>query len=69
MADEMTREMLYAELLKLDERSRDMAESFDELVRFMKEMNRELAEGQARTNALKKALFGSRFDQQGANVG
>lgn len=69
MADEMTREMLYAELLKLDERSRDMAESFDELVRFMKEMNRELAEGQARTDALKKALFGSRFDQQGANFG
>lgn len=69
MADEMTREMLYAELLKLDERSRDTAESFDELVRFMKDMNRELAEGQARTDALKKALFGSRFNQSGASFG
>jgi hypothetical protein len=69
MTEEITKEMLYAELLKLDERSRDTAESFEELIQFMKEMNRELAEGQAKTDALKKALFGNRFDRQDANFG
>ncbi|MCY1668840.1 hypothetical protein [Rhizobium sp. SL86] len=69
MAGEMTQDMLYAELLKLDERSRELAESYHELVVFMKDMNRELAEGRAKTDALKKALFGNRFDRQGAVLG
>ncbi|MBT9372380.1 hypothetical protein [Rhizobium sp. CSW-27] len=52
-----------------DERSRELAESFDELVRFMKVMNRELAEGRAKTDALKKTLFGDRFSAEEARFG
>lgn len=66
---EITNEMLYAEMLKLDEQTKQTLESLEDLVRFMKDMNRELAEGQARTDALKKRLFGDRFDQNGAILG
>jgi hypothetical protein len=66
---EVTNEMLYEEMLELDERSKQMLESLEELVSFMKETNRELAEGQARTEALKKKLFGERFDRYGAYCG
>ncbi|CDZ35773.1 hypothetical protein [Neorhizobium galegae] len=66
---EVTNEMLYEEMLKLDERSKQTLESLEELVSFMKETNRELAEGQARTEALKKELFGDRFDRYGAYRG
>lgn len=69
MADEITQEMLYAELLKLDEQARDLGESYRELVAFMKDMNRELAEERAKTEALKKALFGNRFERQGSSLG
>ncbi|RWX75475.1 hypothetical protein EPK99_17380 [Neorhizobium lilium] len=66
---EITNEMLYAEMLKLDERTKETLQSLQDLVGFMKETNRELAEGQARTDALKKKLFGDRFDRDGAVFG
>lgn len=66
---EITNEMLYAEMLKLDERSERALESLEDLVRFMKDMNRELAEGQAKTDDLKRKLFGNRFDESGASLG
>lgn len=57
----VTDEMLYEELLKLDQRSEKMLEDLQELVSFMKETNRQLAAGQAETELLKKRLFGGRF--------
>jgi hypothetical protein len=66
---EVTTEMLYEELLKLDARVAETQAALDDLVIFMRDMNRELAEGQAKTEALKRKLFGDRFDRQGALVG
>jgi hypothetical protein len=66
---EITKEMLYEEMLKLDVRSQRTLEALEELVSFMKETNRELAEGRAKTEALKKKLFGNRFDASGAFLG
>ncbi|SFB38739.1 hypothetical protein N7E02_26280 [Aliirhizobium terrae] len=63
---EVTKEMLYEEMLKLDARSQRTLEALEELVLFMKETNRELAEGRAKTEALKKKLFGDRFGASGA---
>lgn len=63
---EVTKEMLYEEILKLDARSQRTLEALEELVSFVKETNRELAEGQAKTEALKKKLFGDRFEIRGA---
>ncbi|MGN7293591.1 hypothetical protein [Rhizobium sp. SAFR-030] len=68
MAD-IRNEVLYEELLKLDERMAESEAVMADLVAFMKDMNRELAEGQARTEALKRKLFKDRFDAQGLFVG
>jgi len=43
--------------------------ALEDLVKFMKDMNRELAEGQAKTEALKRELFKDRFDALGALIG
>ncbi len=66
---EVTREMLYEEMLKLDRRSQKTLEDLEDLVAFMKDMNRELAEGRGQTEALKKKLFGDRIDANGVFLG
>ncbi len=62
---EVTKEMLYAEVLELDRRLQETAQSLDELVTFMRETNRELAEGRERTEVLKRTLFGNRLEKLG----
>lgn len=57
----ITNEMLYAEMLKIDKRLQDAVEELQDFASFMKETNKELAEGRAHTEALKKSLFGNRF--------
>ncbi len=59
---EVTNEMLYDELLKLDQRMQKSLESLEDLVTFMRDMNRELAAERQKTELLKKKLFGNRFD-------
>ncbi len=66
---EVTTEMLYEELLKLDDRVAETEAALTDLVVFMRDMNKELAEGQAKTEALKRKLFRGRFDPQGALIG
>jgi hypothetical protein len=66
---ELTNEMLYEELLKLDLRLAENEAAFDELIVLMKDMNREFAEERAKTEALKRRLFKDRFDAQGALIG
>ncbi|WP_421873359.1 hypothetical protein [Pararhizobium sp.] len=61
----VTNEMLYAEVVELDRRLQDTAKSLDELVAFARETNRELTEGRARTEALKRTLFGNRLENLG----
>ena len=61
---ELTNEMLYEELLKLDLRLAENEAAFDELIVLMKDMNREFAEERAKTEALKRRLFKDRFDAQ-----
>ena len=63
---EITNEMLYAEMLRLDERTQETLQSLQDLVGFMRETNRELSEGRVTTDALKKKLFRNRFDRDGA---
>jgi len=63
----ITNEMLYEEMLKLDERLQQTVENLQDLVSFMKETNKELADGQAKNDALKKKLFGDRFEVAKAN--
>lgn len=58
---EVTNEMLYDELLKLDQKMERNLENLQELVSFMKDMNRELAAGRQKTELLKKRLFGDRL--------
>lgn len=62
---DVTKEMIYAEVVELDRRLGETVSSLEELVSFMKETNRELAEGRARTEALKRTLFGNRFETAG----
>lgn len=57
---------IYEELLKLDAKVERLTESLEETVTFMRETNRELAEGQAKTEALKQRLFGDRFKRMDA---
>jgi peptidoglycan hydrolase CwlO-like protein len=57
---------IYEELLKLDAKVERLAESLEETVAFMRETNRELAEGQAKTEALKQKLFGDRLKRMDA---
>lgn len=66
---QITNEMLYEELLRLDIRMAEIEAAMIDLVTFMKDMNKELSEGQAKTEALKRKLFKGRFDHQGAFVG
>ncbi len=58
---EVTNEMLYDELLKLDQKMERNLENLQELVSSMKDMNRELAAGRQKTELLKKRLFGDRL--------
>ncbi|CAN7385586.1 hypothetical protein LJR098_003266 [Rhizobium sp. LjRoot98] len=62
---EITNEMLYTEVMALDRRLQETAQSLDELVAFMRETNRELTEGRERTETLKRTLFGSRLEKLG----
>ncbi|CAN7388987.1 hypothetical protein [Rhizobium sp. LjRoot254] len=57
---------IYEELLKLESEVAGLALSLEETVAFMRETNRELAEGQAKTEALKRKLFGDRFKRMDA---
>ena len=66
---EVTKELIYEELLKLDARAAETQAALEDLVQFMKDMNRELAEGRAQTEVLKRELFKDRFDAQGALIG
>jgi len=58
---EVTNEVIYEELLKLDARLQELAHEMQETVAAARETNRQLAEGQARNDALKRRLFGDRF--------
>ncbi|WP_349434526.1 hypothetical protein [Pararhizobium sp. A13] len=62
---DVTKEMLYAEVVEPDRRLGETVSSLEELVSLMRVTNRELAEGRARTEALKQALFGNRFETAG----
>ncbi|CAN7510163.1 hypothetical protein LJR231_003639 [Phyllobacterium sp. LjRoot231] len=62
----ITNQKLYEELLKLDKRFQKNLDDLQDLVSFMKETNKELAAGQAKNDALKRELFGNRFDSSGA---
>lgn len=57
---EVTQE-IYQELLRLEANVGRLVESMEETVSFMRDTNRELAEGQAKTEALKQKLFGDRL--------
>ncbi|ATU91337.1 MULTISPECIES: hypothetical protein [Phyllobacterium] len=63
----ITNEMIYEEILELDKRLQETLEDLQELVSFMRETNKELAAGQAKNDALKKRLFGDRFESIEAN--
>jgi hypothetical protein len=65
MAD-VTNEMLYEELLKLDARMERLVATMEETVEFARETSRELAAGQAKIEATKRRLFGNRFDRPDA---
>jgi hypothetical protein len=60
----ITDETIYQELLKLDTRMDELVKEMEETVAVFRETNRQLAEGQARTEALKKRLFGDRFNHE-----
>ncbi|HZG29513.1 hypothetical protein [Rhizobium sp. C4] len=57
----ITTEMIYEELLKLDEKSRRLNEDLQELRATSRETLKLLAEGQARNDAQKARLFGDRM--------
>ena len=62
----VSNEELYEELLKLDARLQRFAEEAEETLAVARETTRLLAEGQARNDALKRRLFGDRFERLGA---
>lgn len=57
----ITTEMIYEELLKLDDKSRRLNEDLQELRATSRETLKILAEGQARNDAQKVRLFGDRM--------
>ena len=63
---EVTNEMIYEEILKLDASIQELEHEMQETLAVMRETNRQLAEGQARNDALKRRLFGNRFDRTSA---
>lgn len=63
---EISNELLYEELLKLDARLQEFEQEMQETLTVFRETNRQLSEGQARNDALKKRLFGNRFDRTSA---
>lgn len=65
--DTITNEMICEEMLELDKRLQETLKELQELVSFMRETNKELAAGQAKNDALKKKLFGNRFEIAEAN--
>ena len=59
---EVTNEAIHQELLKLDAKMVELQKEVQETVAVYRETNRQLSsEGQERTEALKKRLFGDRF--------
>jgi hypothetical protein len=60
---EVTNEVLYEELLKLDARLQDFVHETQETLAVFRETSRQLTEGQARNDVLKRRLFGDRFDR------
>jgi hypothetical protein len=63
---EISNEVLYEELLKLDASVQALEREMQETLAVFRETNRQLAEGQARNDALKRRLFGNRFDRTSA---
>lgn len=63
---EVTNEMIYDELLKLNARLQEFERETQETLAVFRETNRQLSEGQARNDALKRRLFGNRFDRTNA---
>ena len=63
---EISNEALYEELLKQDARLQEFEQEMQETLTVFRETNRQLSEGQARNDALKKRLFGNRFDRTSA---
>lgn len=66
---EVTSEMLYEDLLKLDARAAQAEAALNDLVSFMKDMNKELTDGQVKTEELKRKIFKNRVDAEGALIG
>lgn len=63
---EMTDTIIYEDLLRLDAKLQRLVGEMEETVAVARETNRQLAEGQARNDALKARLFGNRFDRMSA---
>jgi hypothetical protein len=63
---EVTNEVIYEELLKLDAKLKELVQEMQETVAVARETNRQLTEGQARNDALKRRLFGDRFNRMSA---
>jgi hypothetical protein len=59
---EVTNQILYDELLKLDQKLEENLEGLQDIVSFMKEMNRELADERSKTEFLKRTFFGNRLE-------
>lgn len=66
---EVTSEMLYEDLLKLDARAAQAEAALNDLVSSMKDMNKELTDGQVKTEELKRKIFKNRVDAEGALIG
>ena len=63
---EISNEVLFEELLKLDASIQTFEREMKETLAVFRETNRQLSEGQARNDALKRRLFGNRFDRTSA---
>jgi hypothetical protein len=59
---EVTNQILYDEILKLDQKLKENLEGLQDIVSFKKEMNLELADERSKTELLKKKLFGNRLE-------
>ncbi|MGF0538382.1 hypothetical protein ACQQ2Q_10330 [Agrobacterium sp. ES01] len=66
---EVTSEMLYEDLLKLDARAAQAEAALNDLVSSMKDMNKELTDGQVKTEELKRKIFKNRVEAEGALIG
>ncbi|WP_160011941.1 hypothetical protein [Rhizobium sp. 18055] len=66
---EVTNQILYDDLLKLDQKLEENLEGLQDIVSFMKEMNRELADERSKTELLKRKFFGNRLEALEVIVG